>query len=86
MSEIQTSETHEIKDTAILDSLIKIVFKAEENGFTSDFSGGQIENIARKRAVDFILSGNNPPLEKMKTYCMEETLEKNGTSRIGFGV
>jgi hypothetical protein len=49
-----------------------------------DFSGGQIENIARKRTVDFILSGSNPSLEKMKSYCHEETLEKN--NRIGFTV
>ncbi|MDR1950214.1 MAG: hypothetical protein LBQ38_12545, partial [Spirochaetaceae bacterium] len=34
MSEIQTPDTRE---TGILDSLIKIVFKAEENGFTPDF-------------------------------------------------
>ncbi|MDR2864045.1 MAG: ATP-binding protein [Spirochaetaceae bacterium] len=51
-----------------------------------DFSGGQIENIARKRTVDFILSGSNPSLEKMKSYCIEEILEKNKTSRIGFAV
>jgi SpoVK/Ycf46/Vps4 family AAA+-type ATPase len=51
-----------------------------------DFSGGQIENIARKRAVDFILSGNNPSLEKMKLYCHEETLGKNMINRIGFAV
>jgi SpoVK/Ycf46/Vps4 family AAA+-type ATPase len=49
-----------------------------------DFSGGQIENIARKRTVDFILSGSNPSLEKMKSYCMEETLDKNNMNRIGF--
>jgi hypothetical protein len=51
-----------------------------------DFSGGQIENIARKRTVDFILSGSNPSFEKMKFYCQEETLDKNKTSRIGFAV
>jgi hypothetical protein len=51
-----------------------------------DFSGGQIENIARKRTVDFILSGSNPSLEKMKSYCYEETLGKNTIKPIGFGV
>ncbi|MFP3090834.1 ATP-binding protein [Treponema sp. TIM-1] len=51
-----------------------------------DFSGGQIENIVRKRTVDFILTGSNPSLEKMKFYCHEETLDKHQTSRIGFAV
>jgi SpoVK/Ycf46/Vps4 family AAA+-type ATPase len=51
-----------------------------------DFSGGQIENIARKRTVDFILSGNNPSFDKMRSYCHEETLDKNSISRIGFAV
>jgi SpoVK/Ycf46/Vps4 family AAA+-type ATPase len=51
-----------------------------------DFSGGQIENIARKRAVDFILSGSNPSLEKMKLYCHEETIDKKILNRIGFAV
>jgi SpoVK/Ycf46/Vps4 family AAA+-type ATPase len=51
-----------------------------------DFSGGQIENIARKRTVDFILAGSNPSLEKMKAYCHEETLDKNTINRIGFAV
>jgi hypothetical protein len=51
-----------------------------------DFSGGQIENIARKRTVDFILTGSNPSFEKMKFYCLEETLDKNKTSRVGFAL
>jgi hypothetical protein len=51
-----------------------------------DFSGGQIENIARKRTVDFILSGSNPSLEKMMSYCHDETLDKNTINRIGFAV
>jgi SpoVK/Ycf46/Vps4 family AAA+-type ATPase len=51
-----------------------------------DFSGGQIENIARKRTVDFILAGSNSSLETMKLYCREETLDKNRINRIGFAV
>jgi SpoVK/Ycf46/Vps4 family AAA+-type ATPase len=51
-----------------------------------DFSGGQIENVARKRTVDSILSGADPALDKMKAYCHEETLERDAGNRIGFGV
>jgi SpoVK/Ycf46/Vps4 family AAA+-type ATPase len=48
-----------------------------------DFSGGQIENIARKRAVENVLSGNEPSLEALMNYCKEELTEKQDI-RIGF--
>jgi SpoVK/Ycf46/Vps4 family AAA+-type ATPase len=48
-----------------------------------DFSGGQIENIARKNTVSFILKGTDPDSSILETFCMEELLEKN-TARIGF--
>jgi SpoVK/Ycf46/Vps4 family AAA+-type ATPase len=48
-----------------------------------DFSGGQIENIARKRTVDYILSGKNATVEELRDYCRAEQL--NGRRRnIGF--
>jgi len=50
-----------------------------------DFSGGQIENISRKRTVEFVISGIEPSLEKLTTFCQEEQLSKE-TFRIGFGV
>ena len=37
-----------------------------------DFSGGQIENIARKRAVDYILSGKLATLDDLESYCRAE--------------
>ena len=40
-----------------------------------DFSGGQIENIARKRTIDFILSGEFADIEGIETYCHNELLE-----------
>ena len=51
-----------------------------------DFSGGQIENVVRKRAVDAILNGREPDFETMIGYCREETLEKEKKERkrIGF--
>lgn len=39
-----------------------------------DFSGGQIENIARKRTIDYILDGEEVPFEKIESYCDNELL------------
>ena len=51
-----------------------------------DFSGGQIENVARKRAVDVVLNGLEPDFEMMMNYCREETLGSKNQERkhIGF--
>jgi hypothetical protein len=51
-----------------------------------DFSGGQIENIVRRRTVASILYGSSPPLEKLIEYCKEEISEDAKTSRIGFDI
>ena len=40
-----------------------------------DFSGGQIENIARKRTVDYILSGRYASLDEIETYCRSEAFD-----------
>jgi hypothetical protein len=39
-----------------------------------DFSGGQIENIARKSAINYVLSGKHASLEEIKEYCQSELL------------
>jgi SpoVK/Ycf46/Vps4 family AAA+-type ATPase len=49
-----------------------------------DFSGGQIENIARKCTVDRIISGSDTSIDKLKLLCDEEGLEKDQAKRIGF--
>ncbi len=49
-----------------------------------DFSGGQIENVARKYTVEKVLSGENPTLEEINEFCKQETLKRNGISKIGF--
>ena len=51
-----------------------------------DLSGGQIENVARKRTVELILSGNEPSEEKMREYCAGEVLgsRQEKKTRIGF--
>ena len=50
-----------------------------------DFSGGQIENIARKRTVDYILSGKYASLDEIESYCQAELLNNKKEHRpIGF--
>ena len=50
-----------------------------------DFSGGQIENIARHYAIDNILHGSsNNVLETLSIHCDNERLEKKEQSKIGF--
>lgn len=49
-----------------------------------DFSGGQIENIARKRTVDYILNGKTATLSEIEDYCRVELLNGKATRKIGF--
>ena len=49
-----------------------------------DFSGGQIENIARKYTIEYILSGKHASLETIEGYCKSETLYSKTRTRIGF--
>lgn len=50
-----------------------------------DFSGGEIENIARKRTVDYILEGEEMDFEKLCSYCDQERLNSNDYKKVGFG-
>lgn len=53
------------------------------NGY--DFSGGQIENIARKQSIEYILSGEKLSLELLENFCKEELLDKRQQrSSVGF--
>ena len=51
-----------------------------------DLSGGQIENIARKRTVELILSGNEPSENMIREYCRNESMNSRQVKRnkIGF--
>jgi hypothetical protein len=49
-----------------------------------DFTGGQIENIARKHIIDAVLSGDKISLETLIAHCQDENLEKTGGQAIGF--
>ena len=50
-----------------------------------DFSGGQIENIARKQTVEEILTGNEFDINRIMEFCNAERLGNSSVrSRIGF--
>lgn len=49
-----------------------------------DFSGGNIENIARKSTVEYVLSGQRPTLSSVETLCREELMKGTGRIKIGF--
>ena len=50
-----------------------------------DFSGGQIENIARHYTIGSILHGNSDDIVKqLSAYCDSEKLEKGQPRKIGF--
>ena len=46
-----------------------------------DFSGGQIENIARKQLVSHILYGKELSLEEIRQECLSETLQTSFTHK-----
>ena len=49
-----------------------------------DFSGGQIENIARRHAIDGILNGESAhTLKKLMEHCDNERLEKRERKKVG---
>ena len=50
-----------------------------------DFSGGQIENIVRKKTVQSILTGQEPTFDDIQHYCSEEEINSKPTiKKIGF--
>lgn len=59
---------------------------ARELAHGFDFSGGQIENIVRKKEIKFIIDGVDAGIEEIRDYCREEMIEDAGKCRkkIGF--
>jgi SpoVK/Ycf46/Vps4 family AAA+-type ATPase len=49
-----------------------------------DFSGGQIENIARRSTVHRVLSGKPPVLEELIKLCKTELPGRNNVIKLGF--
>jgi SpoVK/Ycf46/Vps4 family AAA+-type ATPase len=60
------------------------IHDANELAANFDFSGGQIENIARKRAIDLVLDGKEPDLDRLSALCREELMVKDTGRQIGF--
>ena len=58
--------------------------EASELGSRFTFSGGNIENVARKAAVGYVLSGQKATLEDLIKYAREEAITSRKTTRIGF--
>ncbi len=52
---------------------------------TYDFSGGQIDNIVRKIALNEVINGERPAISEIHDMCKFEKIENpNGTKRVGF--
>lgn len=49
-----------------------------------DFCGGEIENIARKRSIHYILEGEELRKDRLLEYCNEERLAGSSRKSIGF--
>lgn len=59
--------------------------QAEELAREYDFSGGQIENISRKKKIQSIIECCEPDFATLKQYCGEELLNSEPKRRkIGF--
>lgn len=49
-----------------------------------DLTGGSIENIARKHAIDYILEGVTPDFHKIEDYCRTELYDMKNRIKVGF--
>jgi len=60
--------------------------QARELAESFDFSGGQIENISRKKMIKSILDGVEPDFNEVKGYCGEELIESKDSPcrKIGY--
>lgn len=65
----------EVKEK-IWTSMLKDISSEDAHKLASrfDFSGGQIENIARKRTIDYILTGKYASFDEIEGYCRAELL------------
>ena len=68
-------------------AMIPDLSETEATRLASDFafSGGQIENVSRKKTVHELLSGEDVSFEDIRTYCSEESIGAAAErKRIGF--
>ncbi len=58
---------------------------AQELAHRFNFSGGQIENIARKSSIHYIMTGRTATLDELDAFCRAELFENKPSTRpIGF--
>ena len=85
---VEFHKPEESARTNIWQSMIKGLSHEEANLLAKefDFSGGQIENIARKQMVNHILYGKVLSLEDIRQDCLSETLQTNSCHKpiVGF--
>ena len=68
-------------------SMMPSLSEAESEELSRDFpfSGGQIENIVRKREIKALIGPEEPGFDEIRAYCEEETLgDTPGRKKIGF--
>jgi SpoVK/Ycf46/Vps4 family AAA+-type ATPase len=73
--------------SAIWQSMIPTLSKEEAAILATkyEFSGGQIENVARKSAVEEVLWGGAPTIYRLMEFCNEERLgDSRPQRRIGY--
>ena len=58
--------------------------EAHELAAAYDVTGGEIENIARKATMEFILTGKDASLEMIKKFVRQEKLESGRRAIVGF--
>lgn len=71
----------------IWQSMLPELTDAEAQQLAADypFSGGQIENISRKKTIRSLINGREPSFADIRDFCAEELIEKGeGKRRIGF--
>jgi ATP-dependent 26S proteasome regulatory subunit len=51
-----------------------------------DFSGGQIDNIVRKKEIEEIVHGKSINFNEIIDFCQQENFSKSNVSRVGFAI
>jgi hypothetical protein len=76
----QTARQH------IWQSVIPTISGSEAENLSGEFafSGGQIENIARKWTVENIIKGTRPTLDMLRGWCEDELITRKAGGNIGF--
>ena len=84
---IEFSKPSEEAKRAIWQSMLPSLSESDAGMLAKryDFSGGQIENITRKQAVEEILTGCTTDIDRLVEFCNEERLDNStARSRIGY--